>query len=128
MANVLVRPYAPVGRGLLGEVLGFDPFRNFASGNGSNNLGFDVSRTETGYTVEVPVAGLRPDDITVTVEDRVLAISGKNDRRQFTRSLLIPDEIDPESIEATVEHGLLTLALHVHPKAQPRKIDLKVVS
>ena len=44
------------------------------------------------------------------------------DRREFARSLLLPDEIDGENIAATVEHGLLTLTLNVHPKAQPKKI------
>ena len=51
------------------------------------------------------------DEIEITLEDNVLTIAGKSERRQFTRSLLLPDEIDGENVGAHVEHGLLTLTL-----------------
>jgi HSP20 family molecular chaperone IbpA len=105
-----------------GDVFGFDPFRNFVGGPAGYS-GIDVARTENGgYRVELPVAGSKPDDIEVTLEENVLTIIGKSERREFTRSLLLPDEIDGDNIEATVEHGLLTLTLNVHPKTQPKKI------
>jgi len=107
---------------MLGDFLNFDPFRTLAAGS----LGFEFNKTETGYTVELPVAGYSPEAIDVTLEDRVLTISGKTERRNFTRALLIPEEIDADSIGAKVEHGMLTIALNVHPKAQPRKINVAV--
>jgi len=110
----------------VGETLAFDPFRNFVAGLGGF-AGVDVSRTEQGgYRVEIPVAGFKPDEIEVTLEEHVLTISGKSERGEFTRSLLLPEDIDGENISATVEHGLLTLALNVHPKAQPKKIAVSV--
>ena len=62
----------------------------------------------------------------MTVEERVLTVSGKTERRSFQRSILLPEEVDAETIDAKVEHGMLTLGLHLHPKAQPRKIEVKV--
>jgi HSP20 family protein len=106
----------------VGETFAFDPFRNFFTGLGGF-AGVDVTRTEQGgYRVEIPVPGFKPDEIEVTLEESVLTVAGKNERRQFTRSLLLPDDIDGENIAANVEHGLLTLTLNVHPKAQPKKI------
>lgn len=58
----------------------------------------------------------------------MLTISGRTDRRNFTRALLIPDEIDADTIGAKVENGMLTVTLNVHPKAQPRKINVEVVT
>lgn len=105
-----------------GDVFGFDPFRNVLGG-AAGYTGIDVTRTEAGgYKVEVPVAGFKPEQIEVTLDENVLTIAGTSERRNFTRSLLLPDEIDGENIEATVEHGLLTLTLNVHPKSQPKKI------
>jgi HSP20 family protein len=105
-----------------GEALGWDPFRNFYTG-ATALAGIDVARTEQGgYRVEIPVAGFKPEEIEITLEDNVLTLNGKGERRQFTRSLLLPDEIDGENIGANVEHGLLTLTLNAHPKAQPKKI------
>ncbi len=118
MAEVAVRGTLG-GRSVFGDVLGFDPFRGLPAGAA---YGFEIHRSENGYRVELPVPGFRPDQIDVTVEDRVLTIVGKHEKRNFTRTVVIPEEIDAETIGATVEHGLLTLDLQVHPKAQPRKI------
>ncbi|GAC1442768.1 MAG: hypothetical protein NVS2B8_13740 [Vulcanimicrobiaceae bacterium] len=108
----------------VGETLAFDPFRNFVAGLGGF-AGVDVTRTEQGgYRVEIPVAGFKPEQIDVTLEENVLSIVGKSDRREFTRSLLLPDDIDGENIAARVEDGMLTLTLSVHPKAQPKKISV----
>jgi HSP20 family protein len=104
-----------------GHLLGFDPFRNFTGAT----LGVDVTRLEDGgYSVEVPVAGFKPEEIDVTLEENVLTIAGKSEKRNFARSLLLPEEIDGENIGAKVEHGLLTLTLNMHPKTQPRKITI----
>lgn len=120
-------PRNGAGRSSFGDVFGFDPFRSVFPSL-SAGLGFEVSRVEDGYKIELPVAGFSPEQIEVTVEDRVVTVSGRNERRNFTRSLVIPEEIDAENIGASVEHGLLSLALHVHPKAQPRKIAIKTAA
>jgi HSP20 family molecular chaperone IbpA len=119
MADVAVRGTLG-GRSLFGDVLGFDPFRGFPAGNAG--YGFEIARAENGYRIELPVPGFRPDQIDVTIEDRVLTIVGKSEKRNFTRTVVIPEEIDADNIGANVENGLLALELHVHPKAQPRKI------
>lgn len=45
--------------------------------------------------------------------------------RSFNRTLLLPDDIDADKVEARVEHGTLTLPLNLLPKAQPKKITVK---
>src|SRR5579871_6525823 len=102
----------PARQPLLGSALGWDPFRNFFTG-ASAFTGIDVTRTDDGgYAVEIPVAGFKPEEIDVTLEDEVLTVRGKSEKRQFTRSLLLPDDIDADNIDAKVENGLLTLGLH----------------
>lgn len=106
------------------DLLGWDPFRNLF-GSLNQGMGMDVTRTESGYEVEIPVAGFTPDQIELTVEDGILTASGKSEKRSFRRSVLLPEEIDTDSIDAKVEHGLLTIALKLHPKAQPKRIEIK---
>jgi HSP20 family protein len=120
-------------RASLADAVGLEPldlFRNFYSPfalNGAMELGgLDISRTETGYVVEIPVPGYKPTDIEITFKDEVLSISGKSERRTFTRSLVLPDEIDPENVQARVEHGLLTLNLSRRPEAEPKHIKINV--
>jgi HSP20 family molecular chaperone IbpA len=127
MADLMVRPNGQ-GRGLVSDLLGFDPLRAFMGNPQSYNSTGDVQKTEDGWNVEIPVPGYKPDQIDVTVEDRVLTVTAKTERRSFQRSILLPEDVDAEAIDAKVEHGMLSLALHLHPKAQPRKIEINVVN
>jgi HSP20 family protein len=127
MADIMARPNGASLRSPFADWLGWDPFRNFFS-NVSLGPAVEVARTESGYSVEIPVPGYKPEEIDVTLDDHVLTIAGKSEKRQFTRSLLLPEEIDPETISARVEHGMLYLTLNFHPKAQPKKISVQVGS
>ena len=122
MAELAVRP-AGTGRSLFGDLLGFDPFRGVAA-TGGYGYGFEIQKNEGGYKVELPVPGFKPEEIEVTIEDRVLTIVGKSARRQFTRTLILPEEIDADGVGALVEHGMLVLDLKLHAKAQPRRIQV----
>ena len=109
----------------LREMLGYDPFRRFFS---NVDPQIDVIRTEGGFDVEIPVPGFRTDQIEIVVKENVLTLTAKSDRRAFTRSLKLPDEIDTQNIDAAVENGLLSLSLKRHPDAQPRRIEIKARS
>jgi HSP20 family protein len=103
------------------ELLGFDPFQALR-----NNWGFeyDVTRTENGYEVEVPVPGFKPDQIDISFKDGVLSVNAKSERRSFSRSFTIPEDVDHEQIEARVSDGMLVMSLQRRPEAQPRRIPV----
>jgi HSP20 family protein len=106
----------------LREMLGYDPFRRFFS---NVDPQIDVIRTEAGFEVEIPVAGFKTDQIELVVKENILTLTGKSERRAFTRSLKLPEDVDAQNIEASVDNGLLTLVLKRHPDAQPRRIEIK---
>lgn len=108
----------------VGNLLDWEPFRGFFPSNWQQMFGIDVNRKDGNYEIEMPVPGFKPDDIEITYQDGVLTVSGKNDRRSFTRSLTLPDDVDEESIQANVEHGALTIVLRQNPKRQPRRIAI----
>lgn len=112
------------GRGLE-SLWDWEPFRSLMPGNLSNMYGIDVTRTEDGYDVEIPVPGYRPQDIDITYQDGVITASGRSERRSFTRSISVPEDIDEERIEANVEHGILMLHLKQLPERQPRRISIR---
>lgn len=112
------------GRGLE-SLWDWEPFRSLIPGNLSNMYGIDVTRTEDGYDVEIPVPGFRPQDIDVTYQDGVITVSGRSERRTFTRSISVPEDIDEERIDANVEHGILLLHLKQLPERQPRRISIR---
>lgn len=105
----------------LREMLGYDPFRRFFS---NIDPQIDVIRTEQGFEVEIPVAGFKTEQIEIVVKENILTLTAKSERRAFTRSLTLPDDVDTQNIEASAENGLLTLVLKRHPDAQPRRIEI----
>jgi HSP20 family molecular chaperone IbpA len=104
------------------DLLGFDPFAHVRSSWGFE---YDVTRSDQGYEVEVPVPGFKPEDVEVTFQDDVLAINAKADRRSFSRSFTVPDDVDPDKIDARVTNGMLVLTLARRPETQPRRIEVK---
>lgn len=106
----------------LQRLFGFDPFQNVTA---NWDYGFEVSRTESGYEVEVPVPGFNSSNVEVTYKDDILSVNGKNERRTFTRSLTVPSDVNPERIAASVTDGMLKISLERHPEAQPKRIIVK---
>lgn len=129
MATTLVRhgnggsgrpssPFAPFK-----DLLGYDPFTALRA---PWAFDYDVTRTERGYEVDVPVPGFAANDIEVSYKDDVLTVLGKNDRRNVSRSFTVPEDVDPEQIEARVKDGMLTLSLGRRAEAQPKRIEIKI--
>lgn len=104
------------------ELLGFDPFPTLRS---TRAYEYDVTRTENGYEVEVPVPGYKPDNIEITVKDGLITVSGNSERRSFSRSFSIPEDVDQDLIGAGVNDGMLVLTLQRRPEAQPKRIQIK---
>lgn len=105
----------------LQRLFGFDPFANVMT---NWDYGFEVTRTENGYEVEVPVPGFKSTQVEITFKDAIISVNGKNERRTFARSFTVPEDVDPEKITASVADGMLKMSLERHPQAQPRRIDV----
>lgn len=112
------------GGDLFQSVFGWDPFRGVL-GQNAMPMGIDINRSEDGYNVEIPVPGFKPEEIELTIQDDMLMVSGKTERRQFTRSLVLPDEIDADNVNAHVENGLLCIHLARRPETRPRRIEVR---
>jgi HSP20 family molecular chaperone IbpA len=104
------------------DVFGFDPFENIRS---HRAFDYDVSRTEGGYEVEVPVPGYKPEQIDVTFKDGLLSVNGNSERRTFSRSFTVPEDVDTDRIAARVADGMLVLVLERRPEAQPKRITVR---
>jgi len=103
------------------DLLGYDPFQALRTNYGYD---YDVTRTESGYEVDVPVPGYKPDQIDITFKDGILTVVGKSDRRSFSRSFTVPEDVDHDNISAKVADGMLRLTLDRKPEAQPRRISV----
>jgi HSP20 family protein len=103
----------------------------------------DVVEDEKSYLLRADMPGLEKKDISVTVENGVLSISGekKEERKEqkdgrftyyersygkFNRSFNLPEHVDAEHIEANYKNGVLELKINKTEKAKPKEIEVKI--
>lgn len=102
-----------------------DPF--FTLGRGVQNSTwyptFETTQTEQGVTITADIPGVKATDLDISVDTAVLTIKGtRKDYGKFTKSYELADTLDPETLTASLEDGVLTITIGKMPKAQPRRI------
>jgi len=112
----------------------------WADGEPEGQLTVDVYQTANDIVVESAIAGVAADDIDVNVTTDSISIRGSRKREKtvrdedylyqecywgkFGRSIILPQEVDPEGAVVKFKNGILTVTL---PKANRKKIHkLKV--
>jgi len=125
-------------------LLRFDPFRELdrltstVSGR-SPFLPMDAYRDGDSYVVVVDVPGVDPSTIDLTVDKNVLTVRAERawipgeqhhvvaterPHGTFTRRLFLGNDLDAGQIEASCEHGVLTVRIPVAEEAKPRKVEI----
>jgi HSP20 family protein len=85
----------------------------------------DVTEDQEGVRLVAEIPGYKPENVKVAIEHRVLTMSGEKANGSFQRSFTVPAVIDADRIEASVEHGVLTVVLPKAEQAKPREIPVK---
>lgn len=117
-------------------------FRPVASDKGERVPAIDVHESDGGYCIKADLPGISKDDIQVTLENGVLTISAETKQEdkeekdgkvirqerhygQYVRRLSVGDNLDPASIKARFENGVLQLDL---PKPEPKAPEVSKVT
>lgn len=103
-------------------------------------LSIDVYQDDDNLVVKSTIAGVKPEDIDISINNDMLTIRGKREDGDeihddnylyrecywgsFSRSIILPVEVKSDKIDACLENGVLTITL---PKVQSAKqISVKV--
>ncbi|NBD73539.1 Hsp20 family protein [Patescibacteria group bacterium] len=105
-------------------------------------LTVDVYQTADEIVIKSIVAGVNPSDLDVSITRDMVTIRGKRDEAQevsdedyfhqelywgaFSRSILLPAEIEVEEAKASEKHGLLTIRLPKVDKEKQTKLKVKM--
>jgi HSP20 family protein len=105
-------------------------------------LPVDVYQTPSEIVVRTFIAGVRPDEINLSISRDMVVIEGARAEREsvsdteyfnrelfwgsFSRTILLPQEIDVDNSSASAKDGLLTLILPKLDKAKQTKLKVKV--
>ena len=114
--------------------------RMAASGSGSWSPLVDVHEDEDAFRVDMELPGFERSDVSVSLEDGTLTVSGErrysDDAREksahrlerkygsFSRSFSFPGQIEVAKITAAFENGLLTIVLPKSETMKPKQIDI----
>ncbi|MBU0612263.1 Hsp20/alpha crystallin family protein [Patescibacteria group bacterium] len=109
--------------------------------NEEAELAVDVYQTPTEIVVQTMVAGVKPEDLELTIGRDMITVRGKREESRkieeenyfskelywgmFSRTILLPQEIEPEESEATEKHGLLTIKLQKIDKEKKTSVKIK---
>jgi len=91
-----------------------------------------IKENEDGYILSFPLPGFKKEDININIEDDILIISSEIEtddfRESFENRYGIPEDVDKDKIDASMENGILTVVIGKYkelPKTNVRKIDIK---
>ena len=106
----------------------------FSSDYEEGQLSIDVFQTPDKLVIRSTIAGVKPNDIDISINNDMLTIRGKREADEkiddadflykecywgsFSRSIILPVEVKTNKIEASMENGMLTIVL---PKAKHAK-------
>ncbi|MEK7642140.1 MAG: Hsp20/alpha crystallin family protein [Patescibacteria group bacterium] len=106
-------------------------------------LTVDVYQTADMIVVKAMIAGVRPEDLDVSITRDLVTIRGTREEERtandddffvrelywgsFSRAIQLPEEIDVDEAEAVEKHGLLILKLPKLDKKRQSKLKVKTV-
>ena len=104
-------------------------------------LTLDMWQTPSDIMIQTIVGGVRPEDVEVSISHEMVTVKGKRAKTHtmstsdyfyqelfwgmFSRTILLPQEVDVENAEATMKNGLLTLRLPKLDKTRVQKLKVK---
>lgn len=111
------------------------------AGEPEGELAVDVYQTPDAIVVKAFVAGVQPTSIDISLTREMLIISGmREDEREveednyfqrelywgsFSRTILLPEEVDVDLAEATEKHGILMIRLPKINKKRQTKLKVR---
>lgn len=116
--------------------------KEMAADESEGQLTIDVYQTPTDIVVESAVAGVKPEDIDINVTNDSVTIKGSRRREKevkdddyfyqecywgrFARSVVLPQEVDPENAEVTFKNGILTVRMPKLNRKKSKKLKIKI--
>ncbi|MGL1891038.1 MAG: Hsp20/alpha crystallin family protein [Spirochaetaceae bacterium] len=102
---------------------------------------YDVIETDKEYVLKFELPGVEEDLVDVEVKDRELKLEVKPEdiketkddeknrflvksrrNKSFTKNFKLPEDVDPDTVKASMKNGILTLLIDKKEQVIPKKI------
>jgi HSP20 family protein len=111
--------------------------------NEEAELSIDVYQTPTDIFIQTMVAGVKPEDMELSIARDTITIRGQREENRnidennyftkelywgkFSRTISLPAEVEPEEVEATEKHGLVTIKIRKVDKDKKNSVKVKSI-
>ena len=110
-------------------------------GEDEGQLTIDVYQNAAEVIIESPIAGVEEKDLDIDITSDTVTIRGKRERERrvrsedyiyqecywgrFSRSVVLPTEVDADRAEATIKNGVLTIHLPKLNRLRAKKLSVR---
>ena len=117
------------------------PFNGFGT---TTTFPVDLKETKDAYVLKGSLPGMKPEDLTIETTSDGITIKGefkeeteikegeylRKERHygKVQRSFMLPLAIDPNKVEATFEHGVITVTLPKTEIVKPKTVTIKAMT
>ncbi len=118
-----------------------EPIPEMPQEEAEGELSVDVYQTPTHIIIKAMIAGVKPEDLDISITRDLVTIRGKRERHTegtagdfffqelywgtFSRTIVLPQEVEIEDAEASEKHGLLVVRLPKMDKGRQAKLKVK---
>ena len=104
-------------------------------------LAIDVYQTPDEIVIKAPIAGVRPEDLEISINNDVINIRGQRKEQEqitrenyfmqecywgaFSRSYVLPITVDGDKTSASLKNGILTISIPKQEKTKTKTIQIK---
>ena len=105
-------------------------------------LTVDVYQDKDDIVVQSTVAGVDPENLEINITNESVTIRGKREKLEaiedkdyfyqecfwgkFSRSIILPHEVDPDAASATLKNGVLTIRMPKINKLKAKKLKVRI--
>ena len=123
------------------------PLLNVSSGKtkdweeGEGTLTVDVFQDGDYIIIQSTVAGVKDENLEINITNESVTIRGERERKEevkekdyfyqelfwgtFSRSIILPQEVDPENSTATLKNGILNIRMTKMNRNKSKKLKVK---
>jgi HSP20 family protein len=99
----------------------------------------DIEERDDAYIIEAEVPGVKREDVNIDLVGNELAITGEIKEKEregllrrrtrrvgrFEFRVRLPDQVEPDRVEATLEDGVLSVRVPKSERAERRRIEIQ---
>jgi HSP20 family protein len=99
----------------------------------------DIEEQDDAYVIEAEVPGVKKDDVNIELISNELMVTGEIKEREregilrkrtrrigrFEYRVRLPEQVDPDNVEAKLKDGVLSVRVPKHEQAERRRIQVK---